>query len=146
MAMDEHGADGVFRHRFIVPHDAEDENGHVNNVVYVQWMQDIAIRHATAAGATAAARSLGCSWVARSHQIEYRVPAYAGDSIEAVTWIASCHGVRSVRRYRFVRTSDAKVLAVGETQWVFVSLAGGRPQPIPESVRQCFTPVAGPPA
>lgn len=146
MAMGELGADGVFRHRFIVPQEAEDENGHVNNVVYVQWMQDIAIRHATAVGAMAAARSLGCSWVARSHRIEYLVPAYAGDSIEAGTWIASCRGVRSVRRYRFVRTSDAKVLAVGETQWVFVSLGDGRPQPIPGSVRQCFTPAAGPPA
>jgi len=142
MTTDEPGTDAVFRHRFIVPKDAEDENGHVNNVVYVQWMQDIAVRHATAAGATAAARSLGCSWVARSHKIEYLSPAYAGDSVEACTWIAGFHRVRSLRRYRFVRTSDAKVLATGETEWVFVSLQGGRPHAIPDSVRNCFTPAA----
>ena len=33
-----------------VPHNAIDENGHVNNVVYVQWMQDIAVEHYSSIG------------------------------------------------------------------------------------------------
>ena len=37
--------DPLFRYRFVVPDEAVDGNRHVNNVAYVQWMQDVAIRH-----------------------------------------------------------------------------------------------------
>jgi acyl-CoA thioester hydrolase len=131
---------GMFRHRFTVPADAIDQNGHVNNVVYIQWMQDVAIRHADQTGGTSAMRAVGCTWVVRSHKVEYLSPAYAGDSIEAATWVVNFHRVRSVRQYRFVRITDAKLLARGETEWVFVSAQSGRPCAIPERVRACFAP------
>ncbi len=133
---------GVFHHRFAVPPDAIDENGHVNNVVYVQWMQDVAILHSQAVGGTAAVRALGCTWVARSHKVEYLSPAYAGDCIEAATWVVSLQRVRSLRQYRFVRVSDAKLLARGETEWVLLNAKDGRPCAIPENVKACFAPVA----
>ena len=132
---------GVFRHRFVVPEDALDQTGHVNNVVYIQWMQDAAIRHSSAVGGTAAMLAVGCTWVVRSHKVEYLSPAYAGDCIEVATWVVNFHRVRSLRKYRFVRTSDSKLLAAGETDWVFVSAESGRPCAIPESVRTCFTPL-----
>jgi acyl-CoA thioester hydrolase len=131
---------GVFRFQFTVPADAIDQNGHVNNVVYIQWMQDVAIRHSEASGGTAAMRAVGCTWVVRSHKIEYLSPAYAGDSLEVATWVASFQRVRSLRQYRFVRTSDARLLATGETEWVFVAATTGRPRAIPETVITCFTP------
>ncbi len=129
---------GVFRHGFIVPADVIDRNGHVNNVAYVQWMQDVAIRHSEAVGGTAAMRAAGGTWVVRSHRIEYRSPAHAGDVVEVATWVASLERVRSLRRYRFVRTTDDRLLATGETEWVFVNAQTGRPCAIPESVRRCF--------
>jgi len=131
-------ADGIFRHRFAVPREAIDKNGHVNNVVYIQWMQDVAIRHSNAVGGTAALRAVACTWVVRSHKVEYLSPAYAEDCIEAATWVVSFHRVKSLRQYRFVRTSDARLLASGETKWVSVTAKDGRPCPIPESVRSCF--------
>jgi acyl-CoA thioester hydrolase len=132
-------ADGIFRHRFTVPDDAIDGNGHVNNVVYLQWMQDVATRHAETVGGTAAAHAVGGTWVVRSHQVEYLSPAYAGDGIEAVTWVADMHHVRSRRQYRFVRFADGKLIARGGTDWVFVAADTGRPCAIPESVRRCYT-------
>ena len=87
-------------------------------------------------------RTLGCTWVVRSHKVEYLSPAYAGDCIEAATWVVNLHRVRSLRRYRFVRISDARLLARGETEWVFVNATNGRPQTIPESVSSCFTPLS----
>ncbi len=132
---------GIFRHRFTVPSGAIDENGHVNNVVYVQWMQDVAIRHSETTGGSAAVRAVGCSWVVRTHRIEYLSPAFAGDVIEATTWVVNFQRVRSLRRYRFVRMSDAKLLARGETDWVFVNARTGRPCAIPESVRTRFVVV-----
>ncbi|NLE67387.1 MAG: acyl-CoA thioesterase [Lentisphaerae bacterium] len=134
----ETGAGPSFLHRFTVPADAIDENGHVNNVVYIQWMQDSAIRHAAASGGTAAMRAAGCTWLVRSHKIEYLSPAYPGDCIEACTWVEYFRGVRSLRQYRFVRTSDSKLLARGETMWVSVSASTGRPHAIPVSVIACF--------
>ena len=135
-------ADGIFRHRFVVPENAVDQNGHVNNVVYIQWMQDVAIMHSEAVGGTSAMHSVGCTWVVRSHKVEYLSPAFSGDCIEASTWVADFHRVRSLRKYEFVRTSDAKLLAKGETEWVFVDAQSGRPIAIPESLKNCFALVS----
>ena len=116
-----------------------DANGHVNNIVYVQWMQEIAIAHADAVGCTAATTAAGCTWVARSHRIEYLRPAYAGDRILVQSWIVDeTKKSSSPRRYRMVRESDGVVLAKGETLWVFVDMHSGRPRTIPPEVIDCF--------
>jgi acyl-CoA thioester hydrolase len=129
----------IYRHRFTVDRAAIDENGHVNNVVYVQWMQDVAVLHANATGCTDRTRDIGATWVARSHQIEYLNPAFVGDQIEALTWVANFRKVRSLRRYRFVRVSDDVVLARGETDWVLMDTRKGRPRAIPDQVSGVFT-------
>jgi acyl-CoA thioester hydrolase len=128
----------IYRHRFTVGPEAIDGNGHVNNVVYVQWMQDVAVRHADAAGCTDATVRIGATWIARSHRIEYLSPAFEGDEIEAQTWVANFRKVRSLRRYRFVRTTDNATLAQGETDWVFIDLQTGRPRAIPHEVSRAF--------
>jgi len=122
-----------------------DGNGHVNNVVYVQWMQDAAIRHAAATGCTAATEAIGATWVARSHQIEYLRPTFAGDIVTVMTWVANFGKVRSLRKYRFVRASDHKVLAQGATDWVFVDAKTGRPRTIPDPIQQAFQVLDGDP-
>ena len=87
---------GVYRHHFTVPESAVDQNGHVNNVVYVQWMQDVAILHYEAAGGTQAMEEAGATWVARSHHIEYLKPVYAGEDVIALTWVENLRRVRSL--------------------------------------------------
>lgn len=62
---------GVFIIAFPVTGAHLDRQQHVNNVVYVQWMQDVAIAHSDACGGLAAMEAAGGSWVARSHRIEY---------------------------------------------------------------------------
>ena len=131
--------EAIYRDEFTVPETAIDGNGHVNNVAYVQWMQDIAIAHFTATGGADLMHDLGGTWVARSHHIEYLRPAFAGDRIEASTWVANLRRVRSLRRYEFTRVSDGKTLARGETDWVFVDAVSGRPCTIPEEIRRVFT-------
>ena len=127
-----------FRDQLTVPESAIDDNDHVNNVVYIQWMQDVAIRHSDASGGTAAARAMGCTWVVRSHAIEYLSPAFAGDELEVVTWVESVRRVRSLRKYEFSRPADGKRIARGETDWVFVDSTNGRPRAVPDSVLGCF--------
>src|SRR3989442_1646083 len=113
----------VYRFDITVPAHLVDENRHVNNVAYVQWMQDAAVAHSAAAGCTRMTKGIGAMWVARTHQIEYLSPAFAGEKIAVITWVADFRKVRSLRRYKFVRAADRKVLARGETDWVFVDAA-----------------------
>ena len=128
----------VFSHEFSVTDANVDQNRHLNNVVYVQWMQDVAVLHAAAVGCMQATQRLGASWVVRSHRVEYLQPAFAGDRIEAQTWVVNVRRVRSLRRYRFLRLPDRTLLARGETEWVFVDAASGRPRSIPEEVMTGF--------
>ena len=115
-----------------------DENGHVNNVAYVQWMQDIAVEHYETIGGTNPMQLIGATWVVREHRIEYLLPAFAGEEIEIRTWVENIRRVRSLRKYEFVRKSDGKALVKGETDWVFVDVKTGAPRAIPEEVSRVF--------
>ena len=139
---DDRGREPIHRHTLVVGRKALDENGHVNNVQYVQWMQDAAVEHSDRTGCTRLTREAGAMWVARSHTIEYLRPAFQDERIMVLTWVSNWRKVRSLRRYRFVRESDGAVLARGETDWVFVDAAGGRPRNIPAAVAHAFVLVA----
>jgi len=140
--MSESSSNKIYRYEFTVPESAVDMNGHVNNVVYVQWMQDVAMLHSDAVGGTSAMHGAGGTWVVHSHKIEYRSPAFAREEAVALTWVVNFRRVRSVRRYKFYRKSDNTLLAKGETEWVFVDSERGRPRRIPDEIIQLFSLVA----
>lgn len=124
-----------FTYSFIIPASAIDENGHVNNVAYVQWMQEAAVRHYAALGGTQPMQAAGATWVVREHRVEYLLPAFAAEEIEVRTWVASIGKVRSLRKYEFLRRADSRVLVRGETDWIFVDAKTGRPLAIPAAVK-----------
>ena len=117
----------------IIPKNSIDENGHVNNVAYVQWMQEIAVEHYDSIGGIKAQGS-DTTWVIREHRIEYLLPAFEGEEIEIRTWVENVRKVRSLRKYEFVRKADGRLLVKGETDWVFVNVETGAPQAIPQEV------------
>jgi acyl-CoA thioester hydrolase len=123
----------AYSRSFTIPADAIGEHGHVNNVAYVQWMQEIAMEHYASIGGVEG-QGKQATWVVREHRIEYLLPAYAGEEIEIKTWLENIRRVRSLRKYEFVPKSDGKVLVRGETDWVFVDTTSGRPVAIPEEV------------
>lgn len=118
--------------------DAIDANGHVNNVVYLSWMQEVAIAHSHSTGATRAARDAGGTWVVREHTIEYLRPLFENDNVEVTTWIDNAQAVRSTRRYEFKHIDSGKTVARGRTMWVFVDATSGRPRAIPDEVLTSF--------
>jgi len=129
----------IYHYCFSVPATANDANGHVNNVAYVQWMQDVATMHSDAQGATRDLyHRLDSSWVVRSHQVEYLRPAFAGDEIEVLTWVCNLKRSRSLRRYRFLRAADQTLLARAETDWVYVNAENGRPRSVDPEVIAAF--------
>jgi acyl-CoA thioester hydrolase len=102
-------------------------------------MQEAAVRHYESLGGVPPTQALGATWVVRSHNIEYLRPAFAGDRIEVRTWVVDIRRVRSLRRYRFTRLSDSKLLVKGETDWVFVDAKTGAPRLVPEEIIRIFT-------
>ena len=122
----------------IISQNAIDENGHVNNVTYVQWMQDIAVEHYSSIGGIEA-QGIDATWVVREHKIEYLLPAFAGEEIEIRTRVENIRRVRSLRKYEFVRKSDGKILVRGETDWVFMDVKTGMPRAVPEEVTRVFS-------
>lgn len=130
----------LFHHEFDVPPAAIDANGHVNNIEFVRWMQDAAVAHSDAVGCTAATTAAGATWVVRSHHIEYRRPAFAGERIRCVTWVENARRSFSLRKYRFERAADGALLAEGETDWVFLDTRSARPRSIPPEIIAMFQP------
>ena len=130
----------IYTKSIIIPQTVIDENGHVNNVIYVQWMQDIAVEHYSSIGGIEA-QGPDVTWVVREHQVEYLLPAFAGEEIEFRTWVENIRRVRSLRRYEFARKSDGKVLVKGETDWVFVDVKTGNPHAVPEAVINVFASI-----
>lgn len=129
--------DPIFAYSFTVPDSVIDENGHVNNVAYVQWMQDAAIRHPESVTAYKPAENT--TWYAREHRIEYLLPVFQGEEIEVRTWLSEIKRVRAHRRYEFLRKSDGKVVVKGETDWVYVNAKTGKPIAIPVEVGEFFS-------
>ncbi|MCY2964315.1 MAG: acyl-CoA thioesterase [Planctomycetota bacterium] len=122
-----------------------DPLGHVNNVTYVQWMQSAALAHSAAQGWPHEAYvQLGAGWVVRSHTIEYLQPAYSGDSVVVVTWVADMKKVTSLRRYRIVRRTlretgpHEALLATAATDWAFVDFKSRLPRRIAPEVSRSF--------
>lgn len=129
----------MFDQTFSIPEQAIDELGHVSNLTYIAWMQDIAIQHSAAKG-WPVERYLenGAVWVVRSHFVTYIRPAFAGETITLQTWVAEMKQASSSRRYLIRRTDDRQVLVTAETVWAYVDRQSGRPQRIPTELRTAF--------
>ena len=126
-----------FLHR--VTPDEIDGVGHVNNIEYLRWLQDAAVAHSSAQGWPARSyHQLGQGWVVRTHFIEYRIPAFAGDDLIVRTWVADMKRVTSLRRYEILRPADGKVLAVASTNWAFVNFATHQLCRVPAEISQAF--------
>lgn len=101
-----------------------DELGHVNNTVWVGWVQDIATAHWDAA---ARAEDLAqCFWVVIRHEIDYRDNIAAGESVTGETWIdGPAQGAKSDRRVDF-RNAAGKVIVSARTTWAMLDRATQR--------------------
>jgi acyl-CoA thioester hydrolase len=111
--------------------------GHASNLVYLRWVQEIALEHTTALGLAAADYlAMGKAWVVRKHEIEYLRPAKSGDLITLETRVTSMSVASSVRKTRVLR--GAEELCRTSTDWVFVDLARERPTRIPREVMARF--------
>jgi acyl-CoA thioester hydrolase len=133
----------IYEYTLTVGKDAIDGQGHVNNLEHLRWMQEAAVAHSAAQGwPSSRYHQIGAGWVVRSHTIEYLQPIFAGDQIVVYTWVADFRKVRSLRKYKIIRRSDQRVMAVAQTDWTFIGLEHRVPRRIPPELAGAFELVA----
>ena len=116
--------------------------GHVNNVIYVQWMQDVASAHIEKLGLGLKQYvELKHAMVAVEHHVQYRKAAFEGEQIVLRTWLDDINALYSFRQYVFFRPSDQAVLFVGNTKWACIEIATGRPKRMSPTFTHAYKPL-----
>lgn len=113
-----------------------DELHHVNNVVYLRWVQDVATAHWTAIAPQEALETV--AWVARRHEIDYLTAATLGEELVARTWVGKAEGL-TFERLTEIRRADGQVIAKARTLWVPIDRRTGRPRRVSDEVRALFS-------
>ena len=114
-----------------------DQLGHVNNVVYLRWVQDAAVAHWSAAATPA--QQAAIAWVVVRHEIDYKRAAMPGDAIIARTWVGKA-APRAYERFTdILRAGDGKLLAHARTLWCPIDIGTGRPIRVGPDVRERFS-------
>jgi acyl-CoA thioester hydrolase len=109
-----------------------DELGHVNNAVWVQWIQQVATTHWYAVAAPEYRDAY--VWVVIRHEIDYLSPALVGDQVTARTWVGDAPKGARFDRFMEFTAADGKTLVKARTTWAMLDKATGRPQRITTAI------------
>jgi len=115
--------------------------GHVNNIVYVRWVQDVATAHWRAAATAEQQEAL--AWVVVRHEIDYEHAARLGEVIVARTWVGAASKLTFERHTELLRAGDRKLLARARSLWCPVDARTGRPKRVSAEVRERFSVPGG---
>lgn len=127
----------VFEYLLKVTEEHIDELQHVNNVVYVQFMLDIADKHWHSVALNELEKQV--IWVVRRHEIDYLYQAILGDELLIRTWTGEHTTVSWDRHYEIIRPSDQKKIITAKSVWVLLDKTTGRPRRIEESLLKRFS-------
>lgn len=119
----------------VVPEDL-DEREHVNNIRYVQWIQDISKKHWNLAVHRELRESM--VWVVRSHHITYYRAAVLGDRIRISTHVEGFKGPLSYRTVEMAHALTGELLVHARTQWCLLDATSLRPKRTPEAIIALF--------
>ena len=114
-----------------------DELNHVNNTVYLRWIQDIATAHWKSLASAEAQAAIG--WVVLRHEIDYRMPANLADEILLRTWVGEASRLKFERFTEIRRKDDNQLLAQARTLWVPIDWKTGKPTRVSPEVRARFS-------
>jgi len=114
-----------------------DQLGHVNNVTYVRWVQDIAVAHWTSVATAADQEKL--LWVVVRHEIDYKRAAFLRDAIMARTWVGQATRATFERHTEILRARDRTLLARARTVWCPIDAVTLRPTAVNAEVRARFS-------
>jgi acyl-CoA thioester hydrolase len=114
-----------------------DEMDHVNNAVYLRWVQAAAVAHWRAAATEAMQSEM--LWVVLRHEIEYKNPALTGDELVVETWVGVATRITFERHTEIFRTADRQLLAKARTLWCPIDTRTRRPKRVDPTIRAQFS-------
>jgi acyl-CoA thioester hydrolase len=120
----------------VLPGDIDEQN-HVNNAVYLRWVQDVASAHWQALGSHEAQAATG--WIVLRHEIDYKAPAMLGDEVLLCTWVGKASRLTFERFTQIRRKNDRQLLSEARTLWCPINARTGRPMRVSEEVRAQFS-------
>jgi acyl-CoA thioester hydrolase len=121
----------------VLPADIDEQN-HVNNAVYLRWIQDVATAHWKSLASAEAQAAIG--WVVLRHEVDYRSPASLGDEILLRTWVGQASRLKFERFTEILRKIDNKrILAQARTLWVPIDVRTGKPTRVSAELRAQFS-------
>ena len=124
----------TFEHSFFVTHEDIDSQGHVNNVRYVQWIQDVAVAHWQQAATAAQLDSV--TWVVLRHEIDYLRPAFEREELIARTWVGRASAAKSERFTEILRAEQ--ILVRAKSLWCALDAKTLRPRRIDDELKETF--------
>ena len=125
-----------FEHIIKVKPEHIDAMEHVNNIVYIQWVQEIAAAHWQTKATEQQKKEV--LWVVLRHEIDYLKPALEGDTIIGTTWVEPAKGAKTVRHVEIRRKGDNLLFSKARTTWVAINAKTGRPMRLDEGVMRVF--------
>src|SRR6201993_2076880 len=120
----------------VLPGDIDEQN-HVNNAVYLRWVQDVAPPHWQAAPSPDAQETI--AWVVVRHEIDYKAPAILGDEVRLRTWVGKATRLTFERFTEIRRNRDGRLLSKARTLWCPINAQTSRPMRVPPEVRTQFS-------
>lgn len=126
----------VFRHAIKISTRHIDAMGHVNNAVYLQWVQEAVVRYWQHKSPPQAQSEL--LWVALKHEITYRMPLFLEDQVEAQVRATATRGTRASFTTLFKRGDD--LVAEVRSSWCCVDATTRRPRRIAPDIARAFLP------
>lgn len=125
-----------FEHTIEITPEDIDVMGHVNNVVYVNWVQEVAEAHWTTKATPQQQKET--FWVVLRHEIDYIKPAFLEDTVTGFTWVEPAEGPKTTRHVELKRKSDNQLLAKARTVWVAINPSTGRPTRLDDDLMNIF--------
>ena len=113
-----------------------DNINHVNNVIYVQWMQDIASMHWEAFASEKLKEEI--LWMIKRHEIDYYNQAFLNDELLMTTWTGEFTNVTWKRHYEITRPADNKKIITAASVWITLDRKTQRPRRIDDELINMF--------
>lgn len=126
----------IFEQKHIVTANEIDEYNHVNNVVYVQWMQNISDAHWKELSKKAT--NIDYVWFVIRHEVDYKNQAVLGDEVTLKTWVGKTEGIKSIRHFEIYR--DETLLVKSQTTFCLLDAVTKKPKRITKEVTNLLLP------
>jgi acyl-CoA thioester hydrolase len=123
-----------FSHSFIVNSNHLDEQNRVNNVVYVQWIQDVAVAHWR--NLVSQDIQAQYTWILLRHVIDYKQQSFENDEITATTWVGKATKV-TCERFTVIKRGET-LLVKAKSLWCMIDFYTKKPAKISDEIRQMF--------